>query len=148
MRQENMRTLALDIGEKTIGLALSDALGLTARPLKTIRRKSFRADLAEIDAIVGEWQVGRIVLGYPLHVSGDINDAVLRVERLAQKMRKRYDLPMLAVDERYSTVEALDLRAERGNYRQKRPFDTDAVAAALILTRYLEEADSVVCKEW
>ncbi|MBN2432158.1 MAG: Holliday junction resolvase RuvX [Acidobacteria bacterium] len=143
-----MRILALDVGEKTIGLALSDALGLTVRPFKTIRRRSFRADLAEIGTVIQEWQVGRIVLGYPLHVSGDINDAVLRVERLAEKIKKQFHLPLLAVDERYSTVEALELLAVRETARQKKPFDTDAVAAALILKRFLEEADSVVCKEW
>jgi putative Holliday junction resolvase len=143
-----MRILALDVGEKTIGLALSDSLGLTARPLKTIRRRSYKADLAEIEAVIDQWEVGRIVLGYPLHASGAAGDAVLRVERLADKLKKRFQLPMSGVDERYSTLEALSMRDAPEHYPRKKTFDKDAVAAALILKRFLEEVDSAVCKEW
>jgi putative Holliday junction resolvase len=143
-----MRILAMDVGEKTIGLALSDALGLTARPLRTIRRRSYKADLAEIEKVIDEWQVGRIVLGYPLHASGQAGDAVLRVERLADKLKKRFELPMAGVDERYSTLEAMEMKHSPDHAARRKSFDKDAVAAALILKRFLEEVDSAVCKEW
>jgi putative Holliday junction resolvase len=147
-REETMKYLALDVGEKTIGLAVSDPLGLIPKPLGTLRRQSARTDVAELDRRVREHAAETLLVGYPVHVSGEAGIAARRAARLARQLKARTGLPVLGIDERYSTLEAEEfLRQPPGGARRRGP-DDHAVAAALILRRFLEEGESVVLARW
>ena len=144
-----MRYLALDVGEKTIGMAVSDPLGIVQRPLGTLVRQGARADLDVLAAAVADQEASVILVGYPVHMSGEAGAAAGRVARLARRLKARTGLPVLGVDERFSTLEAGEILRDptRGRGR-RRPTDDHAVAAALILRRYLEEGESVVLARW
>lgn len=144
-----MRILSLDVGEKTIGVAVSDPLGLTARPLETIRRQSKDADMARLEDLVSGQGVELILVGLALLPSGEAGDSAQRALRLARRIRARMGCPVLAVDERHSTWEANELLREGGlGRRAKERWDDNAVAAALILKRYLEEGNAVVLERY
>jgi len=145
-----LRLLALDIGEKTIGVAVTDSLGMIPRPLKTLKRQGIKVDLTEIEQLVEEFCIGKIIVGYPLHVSGEKSDAVRRVEKLAGKLKRRLNIPIAGVDERYTTLEAKELLSQEwfSDRSQKRGTDKDSLAAVIILRRYLEEVGSIVKEAW
>lgn len=145
-----MRLIALDIGEKTIGLAISDPGGVIARPVETLIRRSYAEDLKTLLLRIGELQAEGVIVGYPVHVAGQKGTAVQRVEHLVRKLKPRCGLPIVGVDERYTTLEALELQPVRprsGRRRQAR-IDENAIAAALILKRYLDEGEHVVLQRW
>jgi putative holliday junction resolvase len=135
---EVKRILALDVGDRRIGAAVSDLTHLLARGVKVFyRRKQPERDFAEIAKLVQEYQVGEIVIGYPRHVSGEAGEQAKKVETFAAALAEYLapDGPCLTLwDERYSTVTAQETLQERG--RQFRYLD--AVAAAAILQSYLD----------
>ncbi len=148
-RRRALRILSLDIGTKTIGTAISDPSGTLARPLLTIQRTSIREDLEKLEQLIQKEEITLVLVGLPFHVTGESGEAVRRAEKIARKLNGRTGIPILGVDERYTTIEAEDLMARdwfKPSRRRKR--DKDSVAAALIMQRYFEEGDSIVKARW
>ena len=134
-----MRSLGLDIGDKRIGVALSDPQGILASPLTIIDCRDDQSDIAAIIAIINQNQVGRIIVGLPLSMDGSISEQAEKVEAFTQKLSNHTQVPIEFRDERLSTVSAKRLMQTVRKTRQTRH---DAVAAALILQGYLEETHS------
>ncbi len=132
------RILAIDYGRKRIGLALSDELGLTARPLATLVRANRRDDLGRLREICRQHGVARILVGHPLHMTGAAGEMADEAARFAARLKKDLGIVVELVDERLTTWEAGQLMAEmKSSSRQKRTH-TDDVAAAILLREYLD----------
>jgi len=132
------RIMALDVGEATLGVALSDPLGITAQPLTTLRRKSLAKDLGEIRSLVDRHDVEAIVIGLPLTLAGERGPAAQKVEAFAAKLERSLDLPVETWDERFTTVQAERALLEADTSRGRRRRVINQIAAALILQSYLE----------
>ena len=135
------RILALDVGEKRIGIAISDPLGILARPLQTLLRESREEDLAAIAALVTEYDVGLVVVGDPLSLNGTEGPQARRVARFAHLLTDGLLVRVVSWDERYSTMAANEiLRRNRKPSRRDgcARGEIDAVAAAVILQSYLD----------
>ena len=136
-----MRIMGLDYGSVTVGVALSDELLLTAQGLEIIRRKEenkLRRTLARLEALIAEYQVEEIVLGYPRNMNHTKGERCEKSEAFAVMLRKRTGLPVVLWDERLTTVAAHRIMIEAGVRREKRAKVVDQVAAALILQGYLD----------
>ncbi|MBI4462993.1 MAG: Holliday junction resolvase RuvX [Acidobacteria bacterium] len=132
------RILAIDLGTKNVGLAVSDPLGLTAQPLPTLRRSNRRADLARLREVVEALGVTRVVVGHPLHLKGFAGARAQEAERFADGLRAELDLPVELFDERLTTLEAERHLRASGARPEKRKEAIDQVAAMLILQAYLD----------
>jgi len=130
-----MRVMALDFGERRIGVAISDPTGTLATPHTVIRRRSKVEDFAAVARLVTELEAERVVVGLPLSLNGEIGPQARRVMRYTQALQQTLDVPVELFDERYSTVTADELLTESG---RKRRVPIDAAAAAVILQDYLE----------
>lgn len=133
-----MRILALDVGERRIGVALSDPTQTLARSLVVLKRKDDGQVLKRVAALVQEEAVERVVVGYPLSLRGDVGPQAQRVGRFAQALAQTVEVPVELWDERYSTVEAERILRERGMSGRQRRRRVDATAAAVILQDYLD----------
>lgn len=135
------RLLGLDVGTKTVGLALSDPSLTVASPLQTIRRTKFTRDAEELEAIISEHGVGGLVVGLPLNMDGSEGRACQSVRQFATNLLARNDLPLAFHDERLSTaaVERM-LVKEADMTRQRRAKVVDKAAAAYILQGALDQA--------
>ena len=133
-----MRTLALDVGTKTIGVAVSDELGITANGITTIRRKSLKDDLNELDALLKEYKPGEILVGVPYQMDGSVSERGEQILKFAEKIKSTFALPVVFWDESYSTVHAEEKLIEANMSRKKRKKVIDKVAAVFILQEYLE----------
>ena len=133
-----MRVLALDVGDKRVGVAISDLTQILARSLKVIQRSSHQDDFAAVSLLVEEYEVERVVVGYPRSLDGTIGAQAEKVERYAEGLAKALDMPVLLWDERFSTVSAERLMREAGLRGKKKRERIDAVAAAVILQDYLD----------
>jgi putative Holliday junction resolvase len=133
-----MRVLALDVGDKRIGVAISDPSQVLARSLKVIQRRSRQEDFAAVARLVEEYEVEKVVVGYPLSLDGKAHAQAKKVERYATGLAESLTVPMLLWDERFSTVIAERLMREAGLRGKKRRKGIDAVAAAVILQDYLD----------
>jgi putative Holliday junction resolvase len=133
-----MRAMGLDVGTKTIGVALSDELGLTAQALKTIRRGSMRADLAELVRIAEDYQVEQVIVGLPINMSGSEGPRAQATRVFGTAVERALGRHVLYWDERLSTVEAERLLIEADVRRKKRREVVDQVAASLILQGWLD----------
>lgn len=139
-----MRFLGIDYGKRRIGLALSDATGMLARPWKTIVRQGNRGQVAaalesEIRRLLAEDDgLAGVVLGYPRKLGGEPTDQTVQVQSLASALKDRIDLPVVLQDERLTSREAESLLARRvKSWRDRKPL-LDAASAALILQDYLD----------
>ncbi len=145
------RILALDVGSKTIGLAVSDALGITAQGLETIRRRNKRTDFAALAGVIREYRVSELVVGYPLRLSGAEGRQSEKVSNFAEELRARFHLPVHLWDERLTSVEANRVLRQAELSIRKRAQAVDRLAAVLILQNYLEargsRQSSVVCRQ-
>ena len=142
-----MRVLGLDYGSKTVGVAVSDPMGLTAQGVETIWRKQenkLRQTLARIEELVSEYQVERIVVGYPKNMNNTVGERALKSLEFKEKLEKRTGLPVVMWDERLTTVEAERTLMEAGVRRENRKQYLDELAAVFILQGYL---DSIRIKE-
>jgi putative Holliday junction resolvase len=142
---ETKRILALDLGSVRIGCALSDSLALTAQPLETIRRIGPRKDLLRLCELAREKDVGTVVVGLPLLLSGEEGEKAAEARDLAEKLGRR--LPGVAIefwDERLTTVEAERTMLSGNVRRAKRKQSMDALAAVLILQGYLDSLGNSV----
>ena len=138
-----MRVMGLDYGSKTVGVAVSDPLGLTAQGVETVWRKQenkLRQTLARIEELISEYQVERIVLGYPKNMNNTIGERALKSLEFKEKLEKRTGLPVVMWDERLTTAEAERTLIETGVRRENRKQFLDQMAAVLILQGYLDLA--------
>ena len=136
-----MRIMGLDYGSKTVGVAVSDALGITAQGVETIRRKSekrLRQTLARIDARIEEYQVESIVLGFPKNMNNTIGNRAEKSLEFQKILKKRTGLPVVMWDERLTTVEAYQTMKETKVRREDRKKYVDELAAMFILQGYLD----------
>ncbi|HZQ68317.1 MAG TPA: Holliday junction resolvase RuvX [Terriglobales bacterium] len=131
------RILALDVGSRTIGLAVTDPLGITAQGLDTIRRKNKRTDFAALEQVIQQYQVAELVVGLPLRMSGQEGTQAEKMQAFAQDLRKRFELPVHLWDERLTSAEANRLLRETELSIKKRGAVVDRLAAMLILQSYL-----------
>jgi len=131
------RILALDLGKKRIGLALSDPLGLTAQGLPTLQRVNIRTDLAELDRLAAEHDVSLILLGLPLHMSGDEGRQALNAREFAGRLAERTGREVRLWDERLTTVEAQRVLKSSGISIAKRAQAVDQLSAQILLDSYL-----------
>ncbi len=136
-----MRTLALDFGERRIGVAVTDPTGILAQPLETIQRSRSGDDahLHRIAEIVTDYGVGRIVVGLPLHLDGRAGHEAERSRDFGEAVAQRTRVAVEFLDERWTTLEAKRVLKDAG---AKRLQQVDAVAAAIILRTYIERAPS------
>jgi putative Holliday junction resolvase len=136
------RILGLDVGSKTIGLAVSDPLGITAQGLQTIRRKNKRMDLEELGNIIRQYEVAEIVVGYPLRLSGVEGTQSEKMQRFAEDLRHLFGLPVHLWDERLTSTQANRLLREAEISIKKRAGAVDRMAAVLILQSWMEARDA------
>lgn len=136
-----MRIMGLDFGSKTIGVAISDPLGLTAQGIEIIRRKSenkLRQSLARIEALILEYEVSSIVLGFPKNMNNTIGERCEKTLEFKSTVERRTGLPVILWDERLTTVEAERTLIEGEVRRENRKQYIDKLAAVLILQGYLD----------
>ncbi|HTP85802.1 MAG TPA: Holliday junction resolvase RuvX [Bryobacteraceae bacterium] len=133
------RVLALDLGKKRIGLAVSDELGITAQGLDTLERANIRADLALLAGIVSEKGVSLILMGKPLHMSGQESRQVQYTREFAERLARVTGVPVEFRDERLTTVQAERVLREGGiRLREDRARSVDRLSAVLLLQDYLD----------
>lgn len=137
-----MRILGLDIGSKTIGVAISDPLGWTAQGIKTIRRSKKEQDLEEIKKICKEYSVETIVIGLPKNMNGSIGESGERVLEFSEQIKSFTGLKVEMWDERLTTVAAHKAMLEADLSRGKRKKIVDKIAAIYILQGYLDRISS------
>ena len=137
-----MRILGLDYGDKTVGVAVSDPFGWTAQGVEIIKRNSeneYKQSLGRINELIGQYEVEKIVLGYPLNLDGSISERCKKTESYKEKLEKRFPkIPVVLWDERLSTVAAHSFLMEAGLNNQKRKGVIDKMAAVYILQGYLD----------
>lgn len=130
--------MALDVGDKTIGVAISDPLGITAEPLTVIKRSaSVKADLREIEDLIRQYDISRIVVGIPIMLAGEEGVQAGKVREFVERLKRRLRIPVATWDERLTTVEAERALLEADESRAKRRQVIDKVAAAIILRNYM-----------
>lgn len=136
-----MRVMALDMGERRVGVALSDPTGTVARPLRTLQRASREEDFEAINELVGEYDVDLVLVGRPLTLRGEVGPQAQRVQRYAEALAETLSVPLKMWDERYSTTSAEQImrenRPKKKRRRRGKP-GVDAVAAAVILQAFLD----------
>ena len=135
------KIMGLDYGSKTVGVAISDALGITAQAVETIFRKEenkLRKTCARIEELIREQNVEKIVLGLPKHMNNDMGERAERALAFGEMLRRRTGLPVVMWDERLTTVEAERTLKEREVRREDRKKYVDQIAAVLILQGYLD----------
>ena len=137
----NMRILGLDYGSKTVGVAVSDPLGLTAQKVETIWRKQenkLRRTLARIEELIAEYEVEKIVLGFPKNMNNTVGERAEKALEFGEMLKKRTGLEVIMWDERLTTVEADRTLIEAGVRRENRKQYLDGIAAVFILQGYLD----------
>jgi len=133
-----MRVLGIDYGDRRIGVAICDELGITAHGIATVVRKNRDTDLAAIAGFVERFGVEKIVIGYPLRLDGSEGIQCDKVNRFARRLEARLSMPVVRRDEAFSTKEAEELLRETGVRREKRRAAVDRIAACIILQGYLD----------
>ncbi len=133
-----MRILGLDLGEKRIGLAISDPLGITAQGLETIQRTSKEEDIKKIKEIIGIYKVEKIIVGLPINMDGTQGKQAERVKKFANLLKKQAQIPIEFWDERLSTVESQKFFLQANIRWEKAKHSVDRVAAQIILQGYLD----------
>ena len=136
-----MRIMGLDYGSKTVGVAVSDLLGMTAQPVETITRKDenkLRKTCARIEELIKEYQVTKIVLGLPKHMNDDIGDRAEKSIAFGEMLHRRTGLEVIMWDERLTTVEAEQTLIECNVRREDRKKYIDQIAAVFILQGYMD----------
>ena len=136
-----MRIIGLDYGTKTVGVAISDPLMITAQGIEIVRRKEenkLRKTLARIEELIEEYQAEEIILGYPKNMNDTLGERAKKTEEFKEMLERRTGLPVVLWDERLSTVAAERAMIEAGLRREERKEHVDKLAAVLILQGYLD----------
>jgi putative holliday junction resolvase len=142
----NGRVMALDVGKVRIGVALTDPLGYTAQPLLTVWRKTRGEDLRSLLRLIRKHEVVEIVVGNPLHMSGEVSPWAAKVREFAEELRVRSGLPVQLWDERLSSVAAHEILNEAGYEQKKRKYVIDQVAAVVILQGWMEAKEQAATR--
>lgn len=135
-----MRIMGLDFGSKTVGVAVTDELGITAQGVEIIRRNSpnkLRKTLARIEELIIQYDIEKIVLGYPIMLDGTEGERVERTKEFAAMLERRSGRQIIFQDERLTTVEAYEIMDEAGIKKEDRYKYVDKIAAVIILEDYL-----------
>ena len=135
-----MRVLGLDYGSKTVGVAVTDPLGMTAQGVEIIRRKhpvKFRKTIARIKQLIDEYDVEKIVLGLPLNLDGTSGERVEKTKLFAELLKAKTGLPIEFEDERLTTIEAQEILIDLGKSEEEWDEYIDMVAAVIILEQYM-----------
>ena len=132
------RILGLDVGSKTIGMAVSDPLGITAQGLATYRRQNKRLDFEELARVIEEYQASEIVVGYPLRMTGAEGTQAQKMQQFAEELRRRTHLPVHLWDERLTSAEANRVLRETEMSIRRRGEVVDRLAAVLILQSWMD----------
>ncbi|MCD8199244.1 MAG: Holliday junction resolvase RuvX [Phascolarctobacterium sp.] len=134
-----MRVMSLDVGDRTIGVAVSDLMKLIANGLETIKRTGVEQDFSRLDQLIKENQVSTVVIGYPKNMNGTIGERAQISENFADEMRRRFpSIQIVLWDERLSTVAANKVLIDADVRRNKRKKVIDKLAAVVILQNYLD----------
>lgn len=136
-----MRIMGLDYGSKTVGVAVSDVLGLTAQGIETVQRKAenkLRQTLARLEELIAQYGVDTIVLGYPINMNNTVGDRAEKTLEFKEILERRTGIPVIMWDERLTTVEAERVLIEGRVRREQRKVYVDKLAAVLILQSYLD----------
>jgi putative Holliday junction resolvase len=131
------RILALDVGSRRIGLAVTDPLGITAQGLETLARTNKRADFKQLSDLIRELGIAEIVVGNPLRMSGESGTQAEKIAAFAEELSRRFKLPVHLWDERITSAESHRLLNESGMDRMERKGVVDRMAAVLILQSYM-----------
>lgn len=137
-----MRIMGLDFGSKTVGVAVTDPLGITAQGVEIIRRdspKKLRKTLARIEALIEQYEIEKIVLGYPVMLDGTEGERVDKTKDFAEMLKKRTGRDIVFQDERLTTVEAYEIMDDAGIKKEDRYKYVDQIAATIILEDYMNE---------
>ena len=134
-----MRTLALDVGTKTIGVAVSDEDGITANGLTTIKRSEMKNDLDALSRIIDEYKPSEILIGIPYNIDGEISERGKEILNFANILKRTFSLHVELWDESFSTADAEKVLLEANLSRKKRKRVIDKMAAVVILRDYLEQ---------
>ena len=140
-----MRTLGLDYGSKTVGVAVTDPLGLTAQGVEIIRRQKenhLRKTYQRIKELCDRYDVEKIVLGLPLNMDDTMGDRAEKTLEFKKELERRLSVPVLLVDERLTTVEAIEIMDEAGIKVSEREKYVDMIAATIILQDYMNSHES------
>ena len=133
------RIIGLDVGDKTIGVAVSDLLGLTAQGVTTIRRNGYKNDLLELEKIINNYEVDKAVIGLPKNMNNTIGPQGEKVLQFVDVFKERFNIEVILEDERLSTVSAERTLIEGDISRKKRKSVIDKLAATYILQLYLDK---------
>lgn len=133
-----IRIMGLDVGDKTIGIAISDPLGFTSQGITTIMRTNIKTDMRELREIIEEYGVQKVVIGLPKNMNNTLGPQGEKVVEFSEKFKKRFDLEVIFQDERLSTVSAERMLISSDVRRSKRKEVIDKVAATYILQTYLD----------
>lgn len=136
------RIMGLDVGDKTIGVAVSDLLMITAQGVTTVRRTNIKNDLKELKKIIDEYQVTHIVIGIPKMLDGTIGIQGQKVLEFIEKMKKQINLPMELEDERFTTTISERMLIDADVKRKKRKEVIDKLAAGQILSSYMQRINN------
>ncbi|MCX6377439.1 MAG: Holliday junction resolvase RuvX [Armatimonadetes bacterium] len=143
-----MRYMGLDVGDKTIGVAMSDEIGLTANPVTVISRTgSLKREIGEIRRLVEENGIGRIVVGMPFMLDGSVGIQAEKVAAFVEEVRRRIQIPVVTWDERLTTAEVERILIASDQSREKRKKVIDKMAAAVILRSYMDRQKHVARAE-
>ena len=132
------RVLGMDVGARRIGLAVSDPLGITAQGIETLERRNKRTDFAILERVIRRYEVGEIVVGYPLRMSGSTGNQSEKMAAFADELRREFELPVHLWDERLTTAEAHRVLDQTEMSTRRRSEVVDQMAAVLILQSFLE----------
>ena len=141
-----MRTLGLDYGSKTVGVAVTDPLGLTAQGVEIIRRQKenhLRKTYQRITELCEQYDVEKIVLGLPLNMDDTMGDRAEKTLEFKKELERRLSVPVFLIDERLTTVEAIEVMDEAGIKISEREKYVDMIAATIILKDYMNSLGSV-----
>ncbi len=133
------KIMGLDVGDKTIGIAMSDPLGFTAQALATIRRKSKKEDYALLKEMIDEHKVEKVVVGLPKNMNGSIGPQAEKTIKFAEKLKNKFDIDLIYQDERLTSKSAERMLIAGDVRREKRKDLIDKVAATFILQAYLDK---------
>ena len=132
------RVLGMDVGARRIGLAVSDPLGITAQGIETLERRNKRTDFGILERVVKRYEVGEIVVGYPLRMSGSTGIQSEKMAGFAEELRRKFAIPVHLWDERLTTAEAHRVLDQTEMSTRRRGEVIDQMAAVLILQSFLE----------
>ena len=138
--------MALDVGKVRVGVALTDPLGYTAQPLLTLWRKTRGEDLRSLLRLIRKHEVVEIVVGNPLHLSGDVSPWAAKVHEFADELHKRSGLPVQLWDERLTSVAAHEILNEAEYGQRDRKYVIDQVAAVVILRGWMEAREQAAAR--